>query len=351
MNKITFIHSLNNFSGSPNVLSAVVRGLTARGYKARVVTSRGEGFLSGIEGVEYRYTHYRWMGNGALTFMLLMLSQLEMFLRTLFGSRHRIYYINTIVPFGAILGCWLTRKRYLIHVHENMRQNKALYVILRNVYRLCNRRSIFVSGYLRSTAVGCRDGRVIYNSLPGEFIRTARNAAKAPANILMVSSLRRYKGVYEFAQLAGMMPQYEFELVLSADHAEVDAFAKEISKPNNLTLYPMQTDLHPFYRRSKLLLQLSHPESCVETFGLTILEAMAYGTPSIVPNVGGPAELVADGVSGYTVDPHDLRDIEGKITRLMSDEGLYRTFSQAALGRAEDFDQTAMLNAIEDYLK
>lgn len=76
-------------------------------------------------------------------------------------------------------------------------------------------------------------------------------------DILMVASLRRFKGVYEFAALAERLPQYRFVLVVSATERQVGQFIHEIGVLPNLCVYSQQTDLHPFYRQAKLLLQLS----------------------------------------------------------------------------------------------
>ncbi|GHT60112.1 hypothetical protein FACS18945_6250 [Bacteroidia bacterium] len=51
--KIVFIHSLNNFSGSPKVLATIVRALVGK-YEIDLVTSKTQGFLSDIEGIKYR---------------------------------------------------------------------------------------------------------------------------------------------------------------------------------------------------------------------------------------------------------------------------------------------------------
>jgi glycosyltransferase involved in cell wall biosynthesis len=119
---------------------------------------------------------------------------------------------------------------------------------------------------------------------------------------------------------------------------------------DNLTVYPAQNNLHPFYQRAMLLLQLSHPESCVETFGLTILEAMAYGVPAIVPNVGGPVELIENGINGYTINPHDLDLITLKIKDFMEDRQLYEHFSAEALRKSHIFSESQMIDSIEQYI-
>lgn len=352
--KVVFIHSLNNYTGSPNVLAVVLRGFISRGYQVELHTSRTEGFLSGIPGVKYRYTLYHWSSNTIITLLFLILSQLQLFFRLIFKpSTNTLFYINTIVPFGAALACWLTGKNYVYHVHENMQQNKPLYSFLRHVYRVTNKRSVFVSEYLRGTALNCRNGLVVHNALNNDFIQKAlsnRTVGIRTQQILMVASLRRFKGIFEFAHLAKTFPEYSFQLVLSSTENEVNAFRSEIGNIENLTVYAMQKNLHPFYAQADLLLQLSHPESWIETFGLTILEAMVYGVPAIVPNVGGPTELVDDGVNGFIVDPHNMHQVSNRIRELMGSDDMYSKFSKASIKKADQFKEAKMINQIENYV-
>jgi len=353
---IVFIHSLNNFTGSPNVLSVIVKGLLIKGYPITLITSKGDGFLSDIKGIKYKYTCYRWTNNTLYTLLLLMVSQIQTFFYILFLPRKdRHYYINTIIPFGAALACKLSHKEYTYHVHENMQQDKIIYALLRWVYKYCNHKTIFVSNYLKGTALKCRNSITIYNALEENFTAKVINFRQQQTKengkaILMIASLRRFKGIYEFAEIARALPQYSFELILAATQEEVNTFISETGIINNLKVYSRQKDLHPFYQRSRLLLQLSHPESWIETFGLTILEAMYYGIPSIVPDVGGPLELIDDGQNGYAINPHKTDQIISKIKELMEDEILYNRFSKAALDKSKTFSEEKMINEIEAYI-
>lgn len=354
--KIVFIHSLNNYTGSPNVLSVIIKGFVSKGYEVEVMTSKGAGFLSDIPRVSYHYTCYRWTSNKGVTFMLFLLSQLRLFFHLIFyNKKATLFYINTIIPFGAVLACWITGKQYVYHVHENMQQQKPLYYLLRWVYRLCNRKSVFVSHYLKGTALNCKNGLVVHNCLDESFLSNVRqprfpDSYKVPRTIIMVSSLRRFKGVFEFAKLALMNPDYTFELVVSATEEEVDRFRQEVGNISNLVVYPIQRNLHPFYSRAGLLLQLSHPESWVETFGMTVLEAMAYGIPCIVPNVGGPTELVEDGVHGFTVNPHNLSIVSERINELLENPVLHKEFAMAAFNKSMQFNARSMVDRIETYI-
>ncbi len=353
--KIVFINTLNNFSGSPKVLSIVI-GELSRHYDCTLITSRGEGFLSGLEGVGYVYNGYKWTGRKFGTMLRIVWSHIRVFFMVLFRSgRDTLFYINTITPYSAALACKLTGKRRVYHVHENMRQRKPLYSIFRRTFALCNTKTIFVSKYLEGTACRLKDSRVIYNCLDDGFTDKS-NAWMSSAdrvsgtNILFIGSLKRFKGVDEFVALARMLPEYRFEMVVSASEDEISRYFGETEMPANLTIYPLQTDLHPFYRRAKLLLQLSHPDECVETFGLTILEAMAYGVPAIVPNVGGPVELVENGINGFTVNPYDVEDIKSIIKNILTDGELYDRLAAAAFVKCKRFDRNHMLDEIKEYI-
>jgi glycosyltransferase involved in cell wall biosynthesis len=68
---------------------------------------------------------------------------------------------------------------------------------------------------------------------------------------------------------------------------------------------------------------------CHETFGQTIQEAAASGLPVVAPAVGGPADLVEDGVTGCLVPPGDAGALTAATRRLAADP-----LGRAAMGRA-----------------
>ncbi len=68
---------------------------------------------------------------------------------------------------------------------------------------------------------------------------------------------------------------------------------------------------------------------CHETFGQTIQEAAASGLPVVAPAVGGPVDLVDDGVTGYLVRPGDADALTAATWRLADDPP-----ARAAMGRA-----------------
>ena len=53
-----------------------------------------------------------------------------------------------------------------------------------------------------------------------------------------------------------------------------------------------------------------------ETFGNTLQEAAASGLPVVAPAVGGPLDLVRDGVTGALVPPGDAQALAAAVSAL-----------------------------------
>ncbi|MGH2543839.1 MAG: glycosyltransferase family 4 protein [Ardenticatenaceae bacterium] len=77
-----------------------------------------------------------------------------------------------------------------------------------------------------------------------------------------------------------------------------------------------------------------HP-SYYEGFGLTPLEAMACGTPTITSNVSSLPEVVGD--AGLLVPPDEVEEWSGAIYRLLTDDSLRQILREKGLRRAAQF--------------
>ncbi len=80
---------------------------------------------------------------------------------------------------------------------------------------------------------------------------------------------------------------------------------------------------------------------------MTILEAMSFGIPCIVPPVGGPCELVDDGVNGYLIDSQETDKIANTIINLSSDRPLLKELSDAARKKSAEFSNDAFSKSIQ----
>lgn len=67
-----------------------------------------------------------------------------------------------------------------------------------------------------------------------------------------------------------------------------------------------------------------------EPFGRAVIEGMAMGRAVLATNVGGPREIIDDGVTGLLASPQDPAAWSGHIVRLLDDEGLRERLGCAA---------------------
>lgn len=75
----------------------------------------------------------------------------------------------------------------------------------------------------------------------------------------------------------------------------------------------MYLPCHLLMQQQDFHLMPSHYES----FGLSALEALASGIPSIGTIKGGTAHIIRDGIDGYLVDPKDHASIASKMLSLV----------------------------------
>ncbi len=115
---------------------------------------------------------------------------------------------------------------------------------------------------------------------------------------------------------------------------------------NNLTIFPRQDNVVPFYNKASVVLNLSDKERFIETFGLTALEAMAAGLPVIVPTEGGIAEMVEVGKNGYKIDVQHLNEIEARIENIFSDKEFYMSLSENAYRYSLEYSEEEMTQQI-----
>jgi glycosyltransferase involved in cell wall biosynthesis len=68
-----------------------------------------------------------------------------------------------------------------------------------------------------------------------------------------------------------------------------------------------------------------------ESFGVVILEAMAFGKAVVATSVGGIPEIIKDGETGFLVPPDDPEELSRVISHLLSDERLAKDVGSRAL--------------------
>ncbi len=355
--RIYTFHLFNDYSGSPKVLMQSIKGWVKEGHKVTVVTCIGrKGFLSEITGVDYEYFWYRLGANKFLKLLFLLWSQFLLFKKLLFVvNKEDLIYINTVLPFGAAFLGLAKRCRIIYHIHETSIKPLILKKMLFGMVSLSSDEVIYVSKFLaQQEKLSCKKKYILHNAIENDFLNVASSKRKdsiSYRNVLMVCSLKGNKGVYEFVELAGIHKKYHFKLVVNASQKEVDQFFSLQTLPQNLKIFSTQTNLHPYFLWADVVLNLSRPDQWVETFGLTIIEAMAYGLPVVVPPVGGVTELVEDGINGFFANSRNLSDVSKRVTDILENRNLYTQMRNSALQKIGSFNEDLFVSKSLEIIK
>ncbi|KAL9267329.1 Sucrose-phosphate synthase-like protein [Drosera capensis] len=78
----------------------------------------------------------------------------------------------------------------------------------------------------------------------------------------------------------------------------------------------------------------------IEPFGLTLIEAAAYGLPIVATKNGGPVDIIKVLDNGLLVDPHDQKSIADALLKLVADKQLWSKCKNAGLKNIHLFSWT-----------
>jgi glycosyltransferase involved in cell wall biosynthesis len=195
--------------------------------------------------------------------------------------------------------------------------------------------------------------QTIYNGLNIADWTSASRPAKAPGEFLVttVGNIRRVKGHDLFVKAAAaIVPSFtgaRFSIageVLDQDYfTELQALVKELKLSNHFQFDGGVTDLGQHLAAADIFVLPSRSEG----FSNAIVEAMAASLPVVATNVGGNAEAVEEGVSGFVVPPEDPVALSTAIIKLLANPSLANKMGSA--GReivSERFTTEVMMSRI-----
>lgn len=154
--------------------------------------------------------------------------------------------------------------------------------------------------------------------------------------IIHISNFRHVKRVPDVIEAFALIQrEIKAKLLLVGDGPEstiVSRMVKEKGLQDRVLFLGKQENIEEVLSISDLFLLLSEKES----FGLTLLEAMACQVPCIGTNIGGIPEVVEDGVTGFICELGDVKAVAEKAIQILSNEELYSRISDQAYMRTKE---------------
>ncbi|MCC6575499.1 MAG: N-acetyl-alpha-D-glucosaminyl L-malate synthase BshA [Planctomycetes bacterium] len=170
---------------------------------------------------------------------------------------------------------------------------------------------------------------------PGCCADKRRELAKPDEKIIMhVSNFRELKRTREIIHAFAKYSQKQrSRLVMVGDGPDLGAcrdLALELKLRDRVTFVGTYDAIWELLPQADLFVLASEYES----FGLSALEAMACGVPTLTTNAGGLPEVVKEGETGLMFNVGDINALAAAMSRMLGDDALRAKMGAAARERA-----------------
>lgn len=135
-----------------------------------------------------------------------------------------------------------------------------------------------------------------------------------------------------FAQAVVLVPDARLVVVGDGPEREpLTALAEDLGITSHTTFAGWSRDSQIWYAAADVVALTSHREGTP----LALIEAAAASRPVVATDVGGVADIVDDGVSGYVVGADDIAAIADAIVRVLADPRHADAMGRAAFERSD----------------
>ncbi len=263
-------------------------------------------------------------------------------------KKHRIDLIHTDGPrntFYAGIAAKLKRIPLVWHVRASNRDR------FDSILTLFPAKIILVANSLRSRFSGIeRDDRfiTIYNGVnPAEFVKVSSSdqikeslgIEESSLLITVFARIEPLKGQKYLIEacgsiLSGLQKFHIFfagEITDKEYQRECLDLAESLNIKERIVFEGFRTDISNILNRTDIVVM----PSLFEAFPRAVIEGMAAGKAVIATDVGGTAEAVEEGITGFVVPPEDPAALAEKILLLAGDRETRRKMGESGRLRAE----------------
>ncbi len=249
-----------------------------------------------------------------------------------------IVQTNTSVVVEGAIAAKMAGKPHIWHLHEilsaypSLKPSFPLYLTYRFIDLLSDS-VVAVTQALKkavSEGVNSENIKVIYNGIDinrqkkeDKSLRKELGIADDCLLVGTVGSIIKEKGHHAFLDAAKRVLDKgeNIHFVVVGNIGDVDLFSSLLSKINDrshkkhIKFLGYRDDVHRILEEIDIYVLSSETES----FGLSLVEAMAVGKPVVATRCGGPEEIVADGETGLLVPVNNPEAMANAIINLSDD--------------------------------
>lgn len=198
----------------------------------------------------------------------------------------------------------------------------------------------------------CTDTKTLFRPCGTEF-RTSLNIPEDEKMILSVARLHPSKGLRfllrAFAKLLRKFPATRLVIVGDGpERTRIEHELREFGLTEKAALYTKRIapdDMPKVYSACDIYVQ----PSLWETFGLSVVEAMACRRPVIASDVGGMRDLIEHGVNGLRVEPGNSNLLARSLAWLIERTEDRKRIAERALERASRYHYERVAREYEQF--
>lgn len=172
-------------------------------------------------------------------------------------------------------------------------------------------------------AEGIQPVEVVWNGIP---VRSPRPPLTSPPTAVFAGRLVWEKGIdvllKAFAHVVKQIP--DAQLLLAGEGPEREALTAlmtTLNLQNNVVLLGHLPRSQMEQRFANAWVQVV-PSRWAEPFGIVAIESMMRGTAVVASNMGGLAEIVQNGQTGFLIPPDDVATLAQALVAILSDRAL-----------------------------
>lgn len=165
---------------------------------------------------------------------------------------------------------------------------------------------------------------VVYNGISPQKIELGKQNVRKkekPYNVTYIGRLNKIKGVNVLIEaVVRLHRQYDVRLNIIGDGLErekLDKMTQNLGISGITTFYGQKMDVAPYLQEATVFV---YPSVCQEVFGISIVEALAFGVPCVATSVGGIPEIIVDGENGFLCQPFDADELAAKIQKTFQED-------------------------------
>lgn len=339
---ILFLNHATILGGAERVTLMAMESARSMGYEAILACPDGGRAPEAARAAGFAVLHcdFAWMQHtlrpGAVTGYLRGIAREGRRVEHL-CREHNVGLLHAVSPVAALYAVRASRRLglpLLLHTHDAQPPKRFRRWVIQYLSRsvsefLCV--SECVRRMIISLDIPVSRTSVLYNAVSSEFfapppIPAAEVIGLGP-HIGLFGQIVPWKGQRVFldaaARLTPKHPDAHFHIVGALAHEDdrpyEDDLRQMVERPplsGHATLDGYQPDARAWMAAMDVVV---HASTEMEAFGLVIAEAMALGKPVVATRVGGPEEIIEDGVTGLLVAPGDAGALAAAITRALNE--------------------------------